>query len=139
MAVFSLFNTFPLDVLKGVHNFSTQTFKVALSNTAPSLANAVLADITQIAAGNGYTAGGEPLAGVSVSQVSGVARVFATDLSFTAVGGTMADWRYAVLYNDTATGDPLIGYLDAGGTVSLAATENYLLDFSATTGILQAS
>lgn len=60
MAVYNKFQDFVEQLVLAKHNFdgSTHVFKVALSNTAPSASNAVLADITQIANGNGYTTGG---------------------------------------------------------------------------------
>jgi hypothetical protein len=41
------------------------------------------------------------------------------------------------LYNDTAAGDPLIGWYDHGSDVTLAAPETYTVDFHATNGAVQ--
>ena len=54
----SKFNQFVQDVHNGVHNLGSHSLKIMLTNTAPAAGNAVKADITEIAAGNGYTAGG---------------------------------------------------------------------------------
>lgn len=127
---------------KAVHNFSTHTFKVALSNTAPNAAtNAVLADITQIAATGGYTAGaggGYAVSGASYTETAGTATFTFTDLVITATGGSVGPFRYAVLYNDTATtpADALIGFLDYGSAITLADTETLTIDLGAS-GILQ--
>jgi hypothetical protein len=57
---------------------------------------------------------------------------------FTASGGSIASFRYAVLYNDSPTSpaDPLIGYWDYGSTVSLSDGESLTVDFDASNGIL---
>lgn len=126
---------------KGVHNWATATLKYALTNTAPNAAtNTVLADITQIAATGGYTAGaggGYAVAGVTYTETGGVATLSHTDLVITAAGGSVGPFRYTVLYNDTATSpaDALIGYLDYGSALTLADTETLTIDL--TTGVLQ--
>jgi len=135
MASFNKFNIFTYDALAKKHDFTADTFKVALSNSAPSAANAVLADITQISAGNGYTSGGTATS-MSLSTSSGTAKATGTDVVFTASGGSIGPTRYAVLYNDTATGDPLVGWWDYGSSVTLASTETLTVDFDASNGIL---
>lgn len=128
---------FSEQLLKGVHNFSGHTFKVALSNTAPSAANTVLADITQIAATGGYVAGGYTLSGVTLTETGGTAKVVITDQVVTAVGGSIGPFQYWVLYNDTAAGDPLIGwYTRDTGAVTLANGESITLDFDGTAGVI---
>jgi len=76
-----------------------------LSNTAPTPAtDDQLADITQIANGNGYTTGGATVTTSSSAQTSGVYKLVLADVVFTA-SGAMGPFRYAILYNDTAAGD----------------------------------
>ena len=58
MATYTKFNQFVEDLCKGVHNLATGTLKIMLTLTAPVATNSVKADLTEIAAGNGYTAGG---------------------------------------------------------------------------------
>lgn len=135
MASFNKFNIFTYDILAKKHDFVNDTFKVALSNTAPTASNAVLADITQISGGNGYTTGGTATS-MSLSTSSGTAKATGTDVVFTASGGSIGPVRYAVLYNDTATGDPLVGWWDYGSSVTLASTETLTVDFDASNGIL---
>lgn len=136
MATFTLYQDFKEQLGKGVHNFSSNTFKVALTNTAPNTAtHAALADITQISTGGGYTGGaggGSALSGVSYTETGGTGTFIATDLVFTASGGSIGPFRYAVLYNDTATSpvDALIGYVDYGSSITLADTETFTLDFT---------
>lgn len=139
MATLVLFNSFKEAVFEKVHNLGSDTLKVALTNSAPAAANTVLADITQIANGNGYTTGGSALTVSSSSQSSGTYKLVVADLTFTASGGTMGTFRYAVYYNDTATSDELIGYVDYGSAVSLLDGQQFTLDHDPTNGLLQAS
>jgi hypothetical protein len=138
MAVFNKFNQFAKDLVDGKHQFSAHTFKVMLTNTAPVSTNQVKADLTEIAAGFGYTAGGTATTlGVSVS--GGLAKVTGADVVFTASGGDIGPFRYAVLYNDTQTSpvDPLVGYWDYGAEITLATTESLTVVFDASEGIIQ--
>lgn len=136
MATFNKFNSFVDDIAKGVHNLSTGALKVALTNTAPVATNTVLANITQIANGNGYLTGGTATT-PTLSNASGTEKLVCTDVVFTATGA-MGPFRYAVLYNDTPTSpvDPLIGWWDYGSAVTLAAAETFTVDFDGTNGVL---
>lgn len=138
MAAFNKFNAFTKNLVDGVFNFATgHVHKVMLTNTAPVAANSVKADLTEISAGNGYTAGGTASA-MSTATASGVAKVTGVDVVFTAAGGSIGPFRYAVLYDDTPTSpaDPLIGFWDYGSAVTLADTETFTVDFDGTNGIL---
>lgn len=133
---FNKFNSFVEAMGRKVHNLNSDTLKVMLTNTAPSAANTVKADITEISAGNGYTAGGSVAASNAYSQTAGVAKLTATDVTFTASGGSIAAFRYGVLYNDTATNDELIGYWDRGAAINLSDGDSCIFDFDASAGIL---
>jgi hypothetical protein len=134
MPTFTRFNQFIEDVFKKKHDFSADTFKYLLTNTAPSLGNTVKTDITEIANGNGYTAGGTVLGGVTAEQVAGVLTVTANDVIIAAAGGSMAAWRYLAVFNDTSVGDLLVGYADRGSAITLGAGESETMDF--TTGTM---
>ena len=110
MAAFQKFHVFVENLAEKVHNLGSDTLKVMLTNTAPSTSNSVKADITEIAAGNGYTAGGATITVASSAQSGGTYKLNIADVTFTASGGSMAPFRYVVLYNDTPTSpaDPLI-------------------------------
>lgn len=135
MATFNKFNIFTSDCLSGKHVFGSNTYKVALSNTAPVATNTGLTDITQITAANGYTSGGTTSA-MSLSTSSGTAKVTATDVVFTAAGGSIGPLRYVVVYNDTTAGKPLVAYYDYGSSVTLADGETLTVDFDGTNGFL---
>lgn len=131
MASFQKFNSFVEAVGRGVHNLNSDTLKILATNTAPTAADAVKADLTEISAGNGYTAGGVTVANTAYSQTSGTGALTGDDAAITASGGAIATFRYAVLYNDTATNDELIGFWDYGSAVDLADGESLTVDFGA--------
>lgn len=108
-----------------------------LSNTAPSAANGVKTDITEISAVNGYTAGGATATISSSSQTSGTYKLVLADIVFTASGGSIGPFRYFVLYDDTSASDQLIGWWDYGSSITLASGESLTADFSATNGVIQ--
>jgi len=139
MAAYNKFNAFVENLAEKVHNLQSDTLKVLLTNTAPTSANAVKADLTEIAAGNGYTAGGTAASVSSSAQSGGTYKLVLGDVTFTASGGSIGPFRYAVLYNDTPTSpaDPLIGYWDYGSSITLADGESLVVDFDATNGVLQ--
>jgi hypothetical protein len=135
MATYNKFNQFTKDLIDGVYDMDGHTFKVALTNTAPTSANTILSNITQVANGNGYTTGGTAST-ISTSTSSGTAKVTGTDVVFTA-SGSLGPFRYAVLYDDTPTSpaDPLIAWWDYGSSITLASTETFTVDFDGTNGI----
>lgn len=136
MANFQAFNQFTEDLCKGVHQFGTHTFKYAFTNTAPTLAtNTVFADLTEIGAGNGYVAGGITLTGVSAEQTAGVVPLLTDDKTLTAAGGPIGPFRYVVLYNDTASGKPLVGMWDRGSSITLSDTDSVVLDADGVNGL----
>lgn len=136
MATFTKFNSFAEAVYEKAHNLGSDTLKVLLTLTAPVAGNAVKADLTEIAAGNGYSAGGTAASISSSAQSSGTYKLVLADVVFTASGGAIANFRYAVLYNDTAASDELIGFWDYGSTVTLASGETFTVDFDASAGVL---
>lgn len=129
-STYNKFQDFSEQLSKGVHNFGTHTFKVALTNTAPVATNTILSDITQVAAGNGYTTGGNTTT-ITVSETSGTTTVSGTEVVFTATGA-MGTFRYAVLYNDSATSplDALIAWFDYGSAISLTSGETFTVRFN---------
>lgn len=138
MAAFNKYNVFVEDLAEKVHNLGADTLKVALSNTAPNAGtHAGLANITEISAGNGYTAGGNAASVTSSAQTSGTYKlVLADPPTWTATGGSVGPFRYAVLYNDTSTGDRLIGWWDYGTSITLASGESFTVDFDPSSGVL---
>lgn len=124
-ASFNKFNTFVADVGNKVHNLGSDAIWIELTNSAPSAANTVIVDITDITAANGYSAGGAVIGSTAYSQVSGTAKLTGNAVVYTASGGTIGPFRYSVLYNHTAAGGPLIGWWDYGSSVTLNANETF--------------
>lgn len=137
MATYNKFLQFTKDLIDGVHDFDAHTFKVMLTNVAPVNTNTIKANLTEISAGNGYTAGGATTT-ITTSTSAGTAKVTGTDIVFTAAGGSIGPLRYAVLYNDTATSPakPLIAWWDYGSSITLNDQETLTVDFDGTNGIL---
>jgi len=114
-------------------NCATDTFKIALTNTAPVAGtHEFLADTTEIATGNGYTAGGVTVP-VTTSETGGVFSVAPDgDKVISASGGTIGAFRYAVFYSDTPTGKPLLSFFDYGSSITLNDGESLTIDVGAT-------
>lgn len=135
MAAYNKFNSFPGQLLRATHNFSTHTFKAVFSNTPPGAANTVLADIAQIAAAGGYPSGGVTLDSVTINEASGTAKVSIADEVFTAAGASVGPFRYVIAYNSTAANGPLICWYDYGSSITLADGESFTIDFDGTNGV----
>jgi hypothetical protein len=135
VAAFNKFNSFVEAIAEKVHNLGSDTLKVALTNTAPVATNSVLAGITQIANGNGYTTGGTAATISSSAQSSGTYKLVLADVVFTATG-TMGPFQYVVLYNDTASNDELIAWWDYGSAVTMGNGDTFTVDFDGANGVL---
>lgn len=125
MAQFTKFNSFVEALAEKVHDLGSDTLKWMATNTAPSLANTVKADITEISAGNGYTAGGLTATVSSSSQTGGSYSLVLATSTLAASGGAVGPFRYWVLYNDTAASDELIGYVDYGTSYTLPDGQSF--------------
>lgn len=139
MATYQKFNQFVEHLAEKVHNLQADTLKVMLVNSpAPVSTNTLRGDLTEIAAGYGYTAGGLACTVSSSAQTSGTYTLVLADVSFVAAGGPIGPFRYVVLYNDTPTSpaDPLIAFFDYGSSTSLADGETLLVDFDGSAGVL---
>jgi hypothetical protein len=141
MAVFSKFEILSEYLMKGVLDFSVDTFKVMLSNTAPNQAtNTVKADIVEIAAGNGYVAGGIALTN-SFARAGAVSTyTSSTNPLWTAAGGTMATFRYSVMYCSSIVApvnQPLVGYWDHGTSISLPVGIGFTVDITLVNALLK--
>ena len=69
---------------------------------------------------------------ITTSEVTGTMTVSGTQVVFTASGGNLGPFRYAILYNDTATSpaDALIAYWDYASSVTLADAETFTVKFN---------
>lgn len=138
MATYNRFNSFPGNVLKGKHNFTseaTAAVTVALVATAntPTATMDELGDLTQVS----YTyCSTRVVATVSIDEATaGTAKLILSDLTLTGqAGGVVGPFQYVVVYDDTPSGDPLIGWFDYGAPITLNVGETLLIDFADVAG-----
>lgn len=109
----------------GAIDFSSDTFKIILMQSGFTFNKDThhgYADVSasELSTGNGYTAGGATLAGVTVTEDDTDNRTEITwnNATWTASGGSIGPSPGAIIYDDTVTtptADPILGYIDFGG------------------------
>ena len=136
MAVYNKFNVFVENLANKVMDLFGvpigDVLKLMLVNSpAPVATNSVKLDLTEIAAGNGYTAGGETVSS-NGARTTGTVTVDGDQIVWTAAGGSIGPFRYAVLYDDTpiAPADPLVAWWDYGSSITLLAGETFTAKFN---------
>ena len=137
MAAFTKYNSFIDEIAKGGHNLATAVYKLALTNTAPNAATNTTWNTTDApapAAANGYPSGGNTPAVTSAVTTTGTFKLVLVDTVFTATAGGIGPFRYAILYNSSAT-NKAIGFYDYGSSITLADTETFTADFDASLGV----
>ena len=131
--------SFKVQILQGVHNFtavSGNVFKLALYNNSASFTAATTAYTTtnEVANSGSYTAGGGTLSKVTPTSSGTTALTDFADLSFTTATITAFG---ALIYNDTATGNPAVAVLDFGGSkASTAGTFTIVFPAATATGAI---
>ena len=129
--------SFKQELYEGVHNFTTDTFKIALYTAYATLNQDTLVytsdgEIT----GTGYTATGQTLLNPTVNSASGVAYISFDNPSWTSASFTA---RGALIYNSTQ-GDKSVAVLDFGSDKTTTST--FTITFpanTATTAIIRSS
>lgn len=135
MATWTRPDVFSLNLANKVYDLDSDTFRFVLSNTAPVAGTTnLLSNVTQIATGGGYTQmtdGANGLAATmsalsSSGQVTTVA--LASNVVLTA-SGAVGTFRYIILIDDTPTSplNPVVGWLDHGVAITMAATDTYTI------------
>jgi hypothetical protein len=109
--------SFKVELMQAVHNFTTSTgstFKLALYDNSPSFTAATTAYTSsgEVANSGTYAAGGGTLTNVTPTSSGTTAFTDFADLSFTSATITAYG---AMIYNDSAAGDPAVCILDFGG------------------------
>ena len=106
--------SFAQELLKGSHNFTSNTIKLALYTANPytTASTQYTTGSANQVSGTGYTTGGNTLSNPVVANQSNVAT-----LTFDAISWTSATFgaAYGVIYNDDKS-DKLVVVLDFGGT-----------------------
>jgi len=108
----ALKNTLALDL-------DSDTIKIMLvtSSYTPDFgAHDFKADVSNEVSGTNYTAGGNTLSSLALTQTGGTIKFDAADTSWSSA--TITDARGAVIYDDSLTDDPLIAYIDFGANYS---------------------
>jgi hypothetical protein len=103
--------SFKLELLEGVHNFLTDTFKIALYTGNANLGSATTVYVTSDeVTGTGYTAGGNTLTVIPPASSGTVAYVSFQNTSWASASFTA---RAALIYNATQ-GNKSVAVLDFG-------------------------
>ena len=110
-----------------VIDFANDTFKIILmadGYTFNKDTHHQYSDVSasELANGNGYTTGGNTLSGVSVAEddTDDRAEVTWSNSTWTASGGDIGPTPGAIIYDDTASNDPIVGYIDFGSDQTAA-------------------
>lgn len=109
--------SFKVELMQAVHNFTTSTgntFKLALYNNSASFTAATTAYTAsnEVSASGSYAAGGGALTNVTPTSTGTTAFTDFADISFTSATITAYG---ALIYNDSAAGDPAVCVLDFSG------------------------
>ena len=108
--------SFAQELLKGTHNFTSNTIKLALYTANPytTASTAYSSGSANQVSGTGYTTGGNTLLSPVVANQTSVATLTFAQSQWTSATFGAA---YGVIFNDT-DGDKLVVVLDFGGTKS---------------------
>lgn len=123
-------NALKNDLALDLDDTTADRFKIMLVTSAytPDFgAHDFKADVTNEVVGTGYTAGGESLTSVTLTQASGVITFDAADVTWTSSTITA---RAAVIYDDSLASDPLICYIDFGSDQS-SSSGDFQISFNA--------
>ena len=115
--------SFKQQILQAAHDFTASTgdtFKLALYDNSASFTAATTAytATNEVSASGSYSAGGGALTNVTPTSSSTTAYTDFADLSFTSATITAYG---AMIYNDSATGNPSVCILDFGGAKTSTA------------------
>ena len=138
MAAYNKIQQFVEDMAEKVHDLGADQLTVALTNAAnaPVATNTVLANLTEIAYTN---LSARNITTTSSAHTTGTYKLTLTDLVLTASGGSVAGFRYIVVYNNAPAAplDPLIAWYDYGSDLVLADGESLTIDFDDANGFFQ--
>lgn len=119
-------SSFKEELLKGVHDFENDTFKIALYTSSATLdASTTAYTVTNEVSGAGYTAGGQDLDSPTVTLSGTTAFVDFADETWTTATITA---RGALIYNSTAAGNPAVAVFDFAADKTSTAG-NFVVQF----------
>jgi hypothetical protein len=126
---------FTVDMGTGLHNLTTATLKLAFTDTAPTTATHVYADISSpLSLTNMATS--PALTSVTWTQTTGISTLGAATWTGTSQTGNFGPFRYVVVYNDSATSKNVLGWYDLGQEVTLVGTNGDQITLTFASGIL---
>jgi len=138
MAAYQKFATFAQDFLVGLHNFEADTFNIMLTQVLPNAAlDNEYSDITEITPQHGYVAGGKTIPNVQMNQVGMETIILGDSIVFTADGGIMGPFQYAVMYNASQAQKRLVAYWGYPTQLTLMDTETITIKFNPVDGIFK--
>ncbi len=108
---------FPVELLSKTHDFTSDTFKLALYTASPYTTASTVYVATTESSGTEYSAGGNTLAGNAVSNVANYATVDFTDSVWGSPTPATFSAAYGAIYNSSAS-NKLVVILDFNGTKS---------------------
>lgn len=119
-------SSFKQQILLGEHDLDTDVLKIALYTSAATLgaSTTVYTTSDEVANGNGYTTGGNTLAGATVSLSGTTAYV---DFSDTTWAASTITARGALIYNSSKS-NKAIAVLDFGGDKT-STNGNFTIQF----------
>lgn len=121
--------SFYTDLLTAKINFSTNTFKLALYTNAATL-NAATTGYTSVGevSGGGYTAKGEVVAATISTVTTASGDVVVIDFANATWANPTFTARGALLYDETAGGDPAIAVIDFGLDITGNGTTPFVVN-----------
>jgi hypothetical protein len=126
---------FTLDLGSKLINFTSDTLKLAFTDTAPTTATHVYADIVSpLTLTNMATS--PALTSVTFTQSTGTATLGAATWIGTSQTGNFGPFRYIVIYDDTASSKNILGWYDYGSELTLNGANGDQLVITFPSGIL---
>ena len=122
-----------VDALVKAINAGTDAWKVALTNAVTIADTTFTPGTSDLATGNGYTAGGNSASINSSSTSGGVFKLVLNSPTTWTASGAVGPFRFAILW-DSTTSTP-IGYWDYGSSISLASGDTFTVTLDGTNGV----
>jgi len=125
----TVFEEFVLSLGSETHDFANDVFKLGLIDAVvtPTAADAtprwgagsgVDYDANEVSTAGGYTAGGETIGSTTWTEADGVATFDGANISLAQNGSGFTDARWGIIYNETATNNEAIAFVDLGAAIS---------------------
>jgi len=114
-------------------NAGSDAWKVALSNTVNVADTTFTPGTTDLATGNGYTAGGNAATTSSSTQSAGTYKLVLNSPATWTATGSVGPFRYAILW-DSTTSQP-VAYWDYGSSITLTSGDTFTVTLDGTNGV----